>query len=59
MQPSHLNAFTQLMDLRGSDRDLGPGIRINGSDPFFRTPFKLGETVACVLAAMGVAVNDI
>lgn len=47
------------MAIRGLGGTSGDAIRASGTDPFFRTPFKLGEAVSCVLAATGVVVNDI
>lgn len=54
-----LPAFRELMAIRGQEGAIGDAIHVSGSDPFFRTPFKLGEIASCVLAAAGVAVNDI
>ncbi|OKO69714.1 acyl-CoA transferase [Bradyrhizobium sp. NAS80.1] len=34
-------------------------VAIHGSDPFYETPFRVGESVAAALAATGVAANDI
>jgi len=37
-----------------------PGeVTIRGSDPFYATPFRVGETTAASLAATGIAANDI
>lgn len=34
-------------------------VTIRGRDPFYRTPYRAGETAAAALAAGGVAANDI
>jgi crotonobetainyl-CoA:carnitine CoA-transferase CaiB-like acyl-CoA transferase len=52
-------AFTELMAIRGGPAPVAQEVAITGADPFFRTPFRIGETVACVLAASGVAANDL
>ena len=52
-------AFSELMAIRGmAPPDTGEVVTI-GADPFFRTPFRIGETVAAVLAGTGVAANDL
>jgi crotonobetainyl-CoA:carnitine CoA-transferase CaiB-like acyl-CoA transferase len=52
-------AWAELMQLRGL-ADPAPGeVAITGRDPFYRTPFRIGESVGAVLAAAGVAANDI
>ncbi len=50
-------AFSELMAIRGGAAPAE--VSITGADPFFRTPFRIGETVACVLAASGVAASDL
>ena len=52
-------AFAELMDIRGRGTPADGEVTITGADPFFRTPFRIGETVAAVLAASGVAANDV
>jgi crotonobetainyl-CoA:carnitine CoA-transferase CaiB-like acyl-CoA transferase len=52
-------AFDELMQLRGDGPPGRDEVQITGADPFYRTPFKVGETVAAVLAGIGVASNDI
>jgi crotonobetainyl-CoA:carnitine CoA-transferase CaiB-like acyl-CoA transferase len=52
-------AFDELMAIRGLPRPAAGEVAIMGSDPFFPTPFRVGETVAAVLAAGGVVANDI
>jgi hypothetical protein len=34
-------------------------VSITGSDPFYRKPFRVGETAAAVLATTDVAANDL
>lgn len=58
MEERTQTAFEELMVLRGGLVD-DEEVQIIGSDPFYKTPFKLGETTAHVLAACGVAANDI
>lgn len=52
-------AFNELMDIRGRGIPPAAEVAITGHDPFFRTPFRIGETVAAVLAATGIAANDL
>ncbi|HCI4647926.1 TPA: CoA transferase [Klebsiella quasipneumoniae subsp. similipneumoniae] len=53
-------AFSELMAIRGSDSHIPDDeVTITGSDPLFQTPFKVGETAAALLAARGVAANDL
>ncbi len=52
-------AFSELMSIRAGtplDKD---EVRVTGSDTLFNTPFKVGETAAALLAARGVAANDL
>ncbi len=57
--PGKWRALAELMALRGQD-ELAPGeLSMTGSDPFFPTPYRVGETVAAALAAIGVAANDL
>jgi len=53
------NAFAELMALRGLAPPATREVSITGADPFFATPHRIGETVAAVLAATGVAANDL
>ena len=53
------NAFMELMDIRGNGIPEEAEVTIMGSDPFFITPFKIGETLAGALAARAVAANDL
>jgi crotonobetainyl-CoA:carnitine CoA-transferase CaiB-like acyl-CoA transferase len=52
-------AFDELMAVRGLGQPAQGEVGIAGADPFYRIPFRIGETVAATLAAIGVATNDI
>ncbi len=52
-------AFAELMDVRGLGRPASAEVLITGNDPFYKTPFRVGEIVAASLAVVGVAANDI
>jgi crotonobetainyl-CoA:carnitine CoA-transferase CaiB-like acyl-CoA transferase len=52
-------AFEELMALRGQGPAAAGEAAVTGRDPFHPTPFRVGETTAAVLAAVGVAANDI
>lgn len=54
-----LDAFAELMEIRGLKIPEAEEISITGSDPFFCSPFRIGETAAAALAARGVAANDL
>lgn len=56
---NRFGAFSELMAIRGLPIPAPDHVAITGADPFFRTPFRIGETVACVLAASGVAASDL
>jgi len=47
------------MALRGLGALPDGEVTISGNDPFFPTPFRVGESVAAVLAVIGVSANDI
>ena len=53
------NPFSELMDLRGGARPAEDEVTITGSDPVYPTVFRIGDTAAAVIAAIGVAVNDV
>ena len=53
------NAFQELMRIRGGHVPDNGEIVIEGSDPFFPSPFRFGETAASVLAARAAAANDL
>jgi crotonobetainyl-CoA:carnitine CoA-transferase CaiB-like acyl-CoA transferase len=52
-------AFRQLMDIRGRGLPDPAEVRITGTDPVLSTRFRIGEAVAQVLGAVGVAVSDV
>ncbi|MBW6396908.1 CoA transferase [Roseomonas sp. HJA6] len=52
-------AFAELMEVRGLGAPAAGEATITGNDPFYRTPLRVGETAAAVLAATGVAANDL
>lgn len=58
-QADRSRAFSELMAIRAMTAPVAGEVTITGSDPFYRTPFRIGETVAAVLAATGVAANDL
>ena len=56
---NRFGAFSELMAIRGLPTPAADEVAITGAVPFVRTPFRIGETVACVLAASGVAASDL
>lgn len=52
-------AFAELMAIRAGSALATDEVTVTGSDPLFRTPFRIGETLAMALAARGVAANDL
>lgn len=58
-QENWSGAFSELMAIRAMTVPDTAEVTITGSDPFYRTPFRIGETTAAVLAATGVAANDL
>ncbi len=54
-----VDTFQELMAIRGLPPIAPEEVAITGADPFYRTPFRIGELVSSVLAATGVAINDI
>lgn len=52
-------AFGELMALRGQGPVAAGEATVQGRDPFHPTPFRVGDTTAAVLAAVGVAANDL
>ncbi len=54
-----LTALDELLSLRAGPPPGADELRVTGADPFFRTPFRIGEVAAAALAATGVAANDI
>jgi len=58
-QPGKAAVFAELMRVRNRG-ELDPDeVTLSGSDPFYATPYRVGETVAAAIAAAGVAANDI
>jgi crotonobetainyl-CoA:carnitine CoA-transferase CaiB-like acyl-CoA transferase len=52
-------AFRQLMDIRGRGLPDPAEVDVTGQDPVLSTRFRIGEAVAQVLGAVGVAVSDV
>src|SRR5919109_4910327 len=52
-------AFEEIMAVRGRGMPERGEVTFVGADPVLATRFKIGETCAAALAAVGVAVNDI
>ncbi|MCG8707943.1 CoA transferase [Brenneria sp. 4F2] len=52
-------AFAELMSIRAGAPLPDDEVKITGADPFFATPFRIGETAAAALAARGIAANDL
>jgi hypothetical protein len=52
-------AFEELMAIRDGAVLPADEVTITGSDPFYDSPFLIGETAAAALAARGVAANDL
>ncbi len=55
---THHAGLDELLRLRGVPPPAGE-VAIRGEDPFFRSPFRVGEAVSAALAAVGVAANDL
>jgi len=53
------NTFRELMAIRAGAPLDAAEVTLTGADPFFRTPFRIGEVSAAVLAARGIAANDL
>ncbi len=53
------SAFEEVMAARGKGMPAAGEVSMTGQDPVYSTKFKIGETVAAVLAGVGTAVNDI
>lgn len=52
-------ALRELLALRGAGGSAAAEVSIDGVDPFYPTPFRVGESAAAALAATGVAANDL
>jgi len=53
------SAFEEVMAIRGRGMPEAGEVTITGNDPVYSARFRIGETTANILAAVGVAVNDI
>lgn len=52
------SAIQELLSLRGLV-DPTEELLLSGADPFYKTPLKVGESVAAALAMVGIAANDL
>ncbi|MFF7710794.1 CoA transferase [Pseudomonas sp. NPDC007930] len=52
-------AFEELMAIRAGSPLPAGEVTLTGADPFYDSPFLIGETAAAALAARGVAANDL
>lgn len=52
------NAFEELMTLRGK-RAGWQDVALQGTDPFYPTPYRIADTIGACMASIGVAANDI
>ena len=52
------SAIEELLSVRGLSNP-SEAIGLSGTDPFYKTPFKVGETVSAVLTTIGIAANDL
>ncbi|GBQ20176.1 acyl-CoA transferase [Gluconacetobacter sacchari DSM 12717] len=59
MQTTVYEALTELMAIRGGVAPAPGEVAIHGQDPIFETPYRVGETMAQIFAACGVAANDL
>lgn len=59
MPTAGLPAFDELMSIRGGTPIAPSEVTFTGSDPLFRSPFRIGGTIAAALAARAVAANDL
>lgn len=53
-----VSAYEELLNVRNLSYP-SEQIEISGSDPFYKTPFKVGESVAAALTMAGIAANDL
>jgi crotonobetainyl-CoA:carnitine CoA-transferase CaiB-like acyl-CoA transferase len=51
--------FKEIMDIRGRGMPADGEVTVTGQDPVYSTRFPIGETVANIVAGVGVAVTDI
>ncbi|GBO81887.1 acyl-CoA transferase [Acetobacter aceti NRIC 0242] len=59
MQKKAYRAFSELMAIRDGSTLSPEEVTIKGQDPLFETPYRVGETMAQIFAACGVAANDL
>ena len=52
------SAVEELLNVRGLAAP-SETIALSGKDPFYKTPFKVGESVSAVLTTIGIAANDL
>jgi crotonobetainyl-CoA:carnitine CoA-transferase CaiB-like acyl-CoA transferase len=52
-------ALDELLAIRGSNTAARADVTMVGHDPFYPTPFRVGESAGAALAAVGVAASDI
>lgn len=53
-----VSALKELLHVRGISEP-SEQIEIAGTDPFYKTSFKVGESIAAALTMVGVAANDL
>ena len=52
------SAIEELLSVRGLANP-SEQIALSGTDPFYKTPLRIGETVSAALAMVGIAANDL
>ena len=52
------SAIEELLSVRALENP-SEAIALSGTDPFYKTPFRVGETVSAALALVGIAANDL
>ncbi|MCX7221443.1 MAG: hypothetical protein NTW89_00560 [Burkholderiales bacterium] len=52
------SAIEELLSVRALENPR-EAIALSGTDPFYKTPFRVGETVSAALAMVGIAANDL
>ncbi|OUI84105.1 CoA transferase [Acetobacter tropicalis] len=53
------NTFDELMAIRKGASLASDEVTIHGQDPIFETPYRVGEVMAQIFSACGVAANDL
>lgn len=56
---TYKGAFAELMAIRGRALPTQSEVDLHGQDPIFETPYRVGEVMAHIFAACGVAANDL